>query len=69
MVRFRGPVVLQAVSVYVVPHVLYSVIHNLVGIFTSQSFVGEKEIGIERGTRFHVLSDFALDRVSSCGSE
>src|SRR5665213_2240274 len=56
----QTPEVLKTIRMNTTVHIFDSVIYNFVGVFGSQSFIGEKRIGVESRTRFHMLFDFRL---------
>ena len=49
------PVVLKRIGVNVAIYILHGVIHDLMSVVPFQALVGQKKVGIERRTRFHVL--------------
>src|SRR6185312_2414549 len=56
------PVIFQPVCMGLPVYIFHGVIHDLVGIFTGQAFIREKEVGIQRGTSFNVLANLGLKR-------
>ena len=56
----QAPEVFKAIGMNTTIHILDSMIHNLVGVVGSQSFVGEQRIRVESRTRFDMLSDLRL---------
>lgn len=56
----QAPEVLKAIGVYAPIDVLDSMIHDLMGIISGQPFVGEQEVGIERGASLNMLADLRL---------
>ena len=57
----QRPEVLKAVGMNASVDVFDGVIHNLMGVLSSESFVGEQRIGIERRTGFDMLLYFRLE--------
>ena len=55
----EAPEVLKAIGMHPAIDILDGVIHNLVRVVAGESAIGEKRIGVERGTRFHVLANLS----------
>ena len=56
----EAPEVFETVGVHATIDVLNRMVNNLMGIFPSQSAVGEKGIGVERRASFNMLFNFSL---------
>ena len=54
------PEILKAIGMDAPVDILDGVIHNLVRVVAGEPTVGEKRIGVERGTRFHMLANLIL---------
>jgi hypothetical protein len=56
----QAPEIFQTVSVDILPNVLDSVIHNLMGVFFTQAVIGLQRVGVQRGLWFNVIADQGL---------
>lgn len=59
----KAPEILKAIGVNLAVGVLDGVIHNAMGVLSSESLIGQKEIGVERRSRLNVLANLGLQNL------